>query len=111
MSYQDFGAVIDQAQAETVHSQGLDFARLSGASIHAVWGAVTGTLTLEANDDPVGFSDDWVPVSVVAFEALAGSPGKQMVEISNMRSSHYRLAYVHTGGTGSLRVVVRGKSR
>jgi len=110
MSYRYLGAVLDQAQAESAVSQGMDFTMFDGASIHAVYGAVAAVLTLEANDDPVGFPDDWVTVSEVTFESIAGVAGKQLIEISNMRSRWYRIREVYSSGTGAMRVVVHAKS-
>lgn len=111
MGFRPFGAVIDLAQAADAVSQGLDFTGMNGASFQVVVsGTVATTITIEANNDPVGFPSNWQPVTIVAFTAVvAGSPASQIVEVSKMRSGWYRVRSASTSGTGLLRVVVHGK--
>jgi len=109
MGYQSNGAIIDQAQAATFTTLAWDAAEFTGFSIHAVYGAITGTLILQANNDPAFWPNDWVTSAAASFAAIAGA-GRQFLEVTGAHARHYRLVYTHSSGTGSLRVVFYSKN-
>lgn len=108
MADKNFGAVINQSQAATVSSSAIDMVNMVGMSIHVIHGNVTGTLILEATNDPSD-SDAWVTAADAALTSPAGTASKSLREIGNTRSRYYRVSYTHSSGTGSLKVLVNGK--
>lgn len=100
------GALIDTATASTTTTSVLEMRTLAGMSVQVDYGAITGTIALQASNDNVTYystADD--------FTAPAGSPGGYLVELAHLRARFYRLVYTHSSGTGLLKLTVYVKGK
>lgn len=101
------GALIDQTQAANITSDTIEMRSMLGMSVQVDHGAVTGTLSLLGSNDGVTF----YAATDVEFAALDGNAGGELVEIDNLKSLYYKFQYVHSSGTGLLKVTPYIKGR
>lgn len=113
--YQDFGRKINLAQAAASNTSGwMDMAGMAGFTLHLDYGAITGTPSLEASNDPTT-NDPLtgvlppVPISSVTFASIAGVAGTQMINVSAARARWYRFNLNSVTGTGKLVLHVHAK--
>jgi hypothetical protein len=104
----DSGIDRDVSGAAAIQGFGMDFEDLNGGSFQVISDGLTGTVVLEANNDPQANPDKWMAVSIVTFEALTGALN-QVVEVNGMRSAYYRLVATIASGTGHIKAIVIGK--
>lgn len=77
----------------------------TGFAIQADYGIITGTIAVHgrvASMEPVTITE-------IAFDALAGVAGSQLINVADSYFQEFRVVYTHASGTETLRVGAHAK--
>jgi len=98
--------LLDLAAAETDESEAFSAGGAKAFSLQVSFGAITGTLALKARNSA---NMPWSDVTEIndAMTQPAGSAGDFILDLGNLHSREYLLAYTHDSGTGELKACLQ----